>query len=644
MQFPLQKRNFWETSKAHNKQVNSLSFSRDTNLLFSSGADGNLFIYCIYELPDGESIAFDDNKMSNIQLTSIIDEGLGDNVLFPLEKIFKYEEDIRQNSLQIIDLKKKEEEINKAFDKKLIEKEGELNRIKDKELKLVNDQLKEMKTSKDTVTEHYEEKLKKQLNDHHKLIIEKEKQYNDRIESLMNTIHDLHSRIIYLQNEHEVELKKKDDEYEKKITLLEQEMRKKFDELKSINDQLNVELEQRQKMEELKFNHLDEEHEQEISYKQQKYQNSLLELLQENNTLKLSINKKEEESKQKETEIKKHVQKIRGLEETITALEERIDTMKKFSEEKEKEFFILQDKLNIYEKVLQEEKKISGFSSKLKNELYKRNTEIMGHYNKQHNYISDLKTTSQNIGKELEETIRLFQDKEKEVFKQKGLYAEQAKKVAKMERILKAKDMVFDNLLQKIHEAFQDCDKTKILNGLRKVYTEYVNDDVIRGIEESKLNTNIKNELDKQIDFLQNSLNNVYFMKGKKEKIQKDQILITTKQNADLINHLNEIKKQQTNLEKENLKLKSQCSALGKTLENFKRGATRMKNQSPIDDFDNEDRNTFTASEKKRNIEDIIKSEKKESSTVTNDFFKINSLTGFEKRKISKCKLPINPS
>ena len=641
MQYPLTKKNIWESSKAHRSLVNNIFFSRDTNLLFSSGLDGNLFVYCIYELPDGESITFDDNKMNNIQLTSIIDEGLGDNVLFPLEKIFKFEEDIRGMNSEIIELKKKEEEINKGFDKKLIEKEGELNRIKDKELKIVNDQLKEMKTGKDTVIEHFEEKLKKQLNDHHKLIIEKEKQYNDRIESLMNTIHDLHSRIIYLQNENEVELRKKDEEYEKKISILEKEMRKKFDELKTINDQLNGELEQRQKIEELKFNHLDEEHEQEIGYKQQKYQNSLLELLQENNTLKLSINKKEEENKQKDNENKKHVQKIKSLEEQISTLDEKIETMKKFSEEKEKEFFILQDKLNVYEKVLQEEKKISGFSSKLKNELYKRNTEIMGHYNKQHNYINDLKTTSQNIGKELEETIRLFQEKEKEVIKQKGLYAELIKKLASKDRVLKAKDMVFDNLLSKIHEAFQDCDKTTILNGLRKIYTDYVNDDVIRGIEESKLNSNIKNELDKQIDFLQNSLKSVYLMKGKKDNIQKHQILITTKQNADLINHLNDIKKQHTDLEKENLKLKSQCSALGKTLDNFKRGANKNKEMSNFEDDEhpnnnyNDERNAFTADGKK-SIPDIVKMYHKESATVTNDFFKINTLTGFDKRNKSK--------
>ena len=44
----------------HIKKVNF--FSRDNNLLFSAGDDGNLFIYAIYEYPDGETVAFDDNR------------------------------------------------------------------------------------------------------------------------------------------------------------------------------------------------------------------------------------------------------------------------------------------------------------------------------------------------------------------------------------------------------------------------------------------------------------------------------------------------------------------------------------------------------------------------------------------------------
>ena len=45
----------------------------------------NIFISAIYEYPDGETAAFEENKsLTLVQLGSILDEGLGDNVLLSL--------------------------------------------------------------------------------------------------------------------------------------------------------------------------------------------------------------------------------------------------------------------------------------------------------------------------------------------------------------------------------------------------------------------------------------------------------------------------------------------------------------------------------------------------------------------------------
>ena len=82
---------------SHSAKVNFLFFSRDTNLLFSAGDDGNIFIYAIYEYPDGECAAFDENRLVTIgQLNSILDEGLGDNVLMSLNEINANEEKERE--------------------------------------------------------------------------------------------------------------------------------------------------------------------------------------------------------------------------------------------------------------------------------------------------------------------------------------------------------------------------------------------------------------------------------------------------------------------------------------------------------------------------------------------------------------------
>lgn len=112
--------NVWDSAKAHRSAVTHINFSRDTNLVFSSGEDGNLFIYCIYELPDGENIAFDENKISNLnQLTSILDEGLGDNVLYPLDSIYFFEDKVKSQQEAIVEYKKQEAKLVKDHEIKI---------------------------------------------------------------------------------------------------------------------------------------------------------------------------------------------------------------------------------------------------------------------------------------------------------------------------------------------------------------------------------------------------------------------------------------------------------------------------------------------------------------------------------------------
>ena len=73
----------------HRKKVNFLYYVRDLNLLFSAGEDGNIFIYCIYEFPDNDISNTDENNKITInnQLNTILDEGLGDNVLMNIYEI-----------------------------------------------------------------------------------------------------------------------------------------------------------------------------------------------------------------------------------------------------------------------------------------------------------------------------------------------------------------------------------------------------------------------------------------------------------------------------------------------------------------------------------------------------------------------------
>lgn len=571
----------WEGIKSHRNQITNIAYSRDTNLIFTTGEDGNLFIYCIYELPDGENIAFDDNKLTNLnQLTSILDEGLGDNVLYPIESIFEFEEQILTLKNSIADDKKQKAKLIGDYQGKLKELENKMNRQREGEIRGLDDKLKEMKISKDATIDHYEEKIKQIVNEHNRIMIEKEQNFNMRMDQMSNTVHDLTSQIHYLKNQHEIEMKRKDDEYEKKFRDLESELRKKFDEFKSNNDKLVDELQTRQKVEEMKFIHLDQEHEQEITYKIEAYEKLLAEEKKNRNENQTEINslkdqklKLEQEKSEKENENKK-------LTEELERLMVSNSNLKVIIEKKDKDNEDLKKKLKKSEELLQEKTVLAGFSSKLKNELYRKNTEILSGYNRQQYDISELKTNSKNIEKELEESMRLLEHYEKELTKQKILIDELKNKCEEERKYAKTKEGDFDSLLQKIYETFQSNDKNKIIGGIRKIYTIYLTDDKIKKIDSNKLNVNMRDELEKQIDFLQKSLVNNIEMKSKREIIQNGEIFRRTEQNSLLIDELNKNRKNYTDLEREYKRLKSDYSAMMKKMDNYVR--TQEKDNTTV--------------------------------------------------------------
>ena len=167
--------------------------------------------------------------------------------------------------------------------------------------------------------------------------------------------------------------------------------------------------------------------------------------------------------------------------------------------------------------------------------------------------------------------MRLLEHYEKEMTKQKILIDELKNKCEDERKYAKTKEGDFDSLLQKIYETFQSNDKNKIIGGIRKIYTLYLTDEKISKIDSSKININIRDELEKQIDFLQKSLVNNIEMKSRKDIIQNSEIYRRTEQNSLLIDELNKNRKNYTDLEKEYRRVKSDHSALSKKLENYVR-------------------------------------------------------------------------
>ena len=562
----------WKSIKSHRGRITNIAFNRDTNLLFSSGDDGNLFIYCIHELQDGENLSYDNDNSVNInQITSILDEGLGDIVLYPLKSIFLKEDETNNQKNMIDEYKNQEEKLRAEHATKLREKEIELNKIRDKETRELNEKLTEERIEKENIIEQKKEEINNLENQQRQVLIDKEKQYTERIDQMSNTIHDLNSRIYSLKSEHEIELKRKDEMYEKNFKEIDHELRSQYEEIKNDNEKLTNDLKLRQKMEEYKFIHLDQEHEQEISYKNEKFQSVINKLEKERLATLSDISSLANDKKKLDNELSSCASELKKKNEEIKRHIETIKSLRMANEMKEFEKEDIKKKLKEIESMLQEKSKLAGFSSKLKNELYIKNVEIMSKFNKQQNENVELRKISRITEKQLDNNIKLLNDKKNEVTKKEDQLEEYKKKYESERHNVKLLEKELDNLLQKIYDTFQTNDKNIILKNITKIYKSYLTNEQIRKIDSSKLSENIRDELTKQIDFLQKGILTIADQKAKREISQNSEIFKKTKENAELIQKLNKKKKEYTVLEKDFFITKSNYSALTKRYEQLER-------------------------------------------------------------------------
>jgi len=573
----------WDTLKSHRGTITHISFNRETSLIFTAGDDGNLFVYCFYELIEIQK----EDKSNKIDIfgkyANLLDEGLGDNVLFPINRILLNENTIYNLKCELAESKKFEEKIIKDYETKIKERELEILKKKDVEIKHLNDSIKEIKISKDSTVELYENQIKHLVNENNRILIEREKSFNDRLDYLSNNIHDLNSKIFFLTNDHISALKIKDIEYENRFRELENELRKKFEDEKQTNEKLNYELDKRIEKERVCFDLLDLEHEKEISIKQERYDNLLQNINEEKIKMGNEIIQLKEIIKLKDNQMQEKESKIKKMKEAYDQLELNLQASKKLNEMKDKEFKELKDRLNDSEKNLQEKSKLASFSQKLKNELYKKNTDIIGEFNQQQSDINDFKNNTKNTEKELEDCLRVVENYEKEINKYKYNYNEVKKRSDALYSQCKQKETQLDDLLQKFYEVYRTNDKKKILQGVNQIYALYITPEVVKKIDSSKLNPNIRDELEKQIEFLQKSLVNITEVKAKKEGIQKNEIFKRTDQNSLLINELNEKKRAFTILERDHRKLLSDFKAMKKGLENQKRTDSKCNTTQRIE-------------------------------------------------------------
>ena len=556
---------------SHSNKVNFIFFSRDTNLLFSGGEDGNIFIYAVYEYPDGEEATFDENRvMSMGQINSILDEGLGDHVLMSLNEINLNEEKMKNKKEQILKLKKTADESNQLFEKQLGNKIEEINSTKDNEIQELKKKIENLENEKNSLINNYEKKMEESLQEHRKKFNERETNMNFKFEELHKEIGELQTLNKNMKNEYDKKLKEDNDNQKNKFKELEFFLTKNVDILNKKNEKLEKNLEEAKNNEIKKMRLIENEHECELELKQKKFED----ILQQNqldfeekiniiSKLKEKIIKLEKSISSNETTLQNYANENQILLENVNKLRAKLD-------KKETEKENLAKNLNELEENYQKKSKLENFSNQLKNELYKKNYELSAKFQTEVQSREELSNTTKALEKQLEETINLLINREKELHKNKAII-EQCKVDLESSRkasILAKKE--FETLLRTIYDTFQTNDKRDILLGIREIFNTYILKDAKKFNEKGKIEMSVRIELEKQIEHLQNELDKEKENNINKDKISEIEYRKKMEENQNLIKEMTKIKKLNIDMGNQIKNLKYKNVTLSQTIERFR--------------------------------------------------------------------------
>ncbi len=561
----------FDKTHAHRSKVNFLYYSRDTNLLFSAGEDGNLFIYAIYELPDGETVAFEDNReLTMNQLNTILDEGLGDNVLLNLYEILSIQDKLKGKTDHIHKLQRNLDENNKNFENMMKEKVNDLNHKRENEVMELKNKIDQMQLSNEALIEDYEKKIEEMNQENRKKFNEREGEINEKLAELNQEIKDLRSMNANIKNDYDKALEDNNYDQLDKFRILEYELQKKIQGMIDNNILLTQQLTEQTNFENKKIDLIQIEHQLELQSRSDKYEKIITEHKKdiEDKGVKIKklndrVEKLEKNLVTNEASLKSYIEENKKLKETVENLRKQID-LKDLEKEN------LTKKLTEVEGNLQEKTRLENFSNQLKNELYKKNIELSARFHNEIVVTDELKNNSKSMEKQLEELVNLMIEREREMNKQNITLAELRRENEEQKNKTNHFEKEYNTLLKRIFLLCQKNDKKEIVDGIRQMYHLYVSND-IKNFDSNKLNNNLKVELEKKIDFLQNELYHVNQGHLKKNHNQIQEYQRKMNENSILIEEMTKIRRINTDMVRQINYLKSQNMSLSNQLKNIKK-------------------------------------------------------------------------
>ena len=423
---------------------------------------------------------------------------------------------------EIYKLQKIVDENNKNFSKIFKDKTNEINKMKNNEIAKLKQKIDEIIFSKNTMIEDYEKKIEEVNKEQYMKFVERQGVINEKFEELNKQITELKEFNELMKKD--FEKIQKDNNYTQltKFRVLEFHLKNNVEDLEKKNKILESKLTEGKSIEERKLKIIENEHDYEM---QKKIEETNAIIKRNNEELEYKINKIKKLNEKiseleyilnnNESKLKNHIEENERLNDTLIKLKNQLQNTDEDKTNINKKLSELQDNFN--EKV-----KFENFLDNLKSNLYKKNYVLSKNYNNYNTEIlvkEDLKDSSKILEKQLEDTINLLVNKEKEVNKQKILITELSKKLTSQNKLTNKIKKDFNNLLKKIFDSYQTCDGQEIIKSVREIYHKYLSNDAKKNYDSNKLNPNLRFELEQQIDYLQKQLMNKNEASLRKEKI-----------------------------------------------------------------------------------------------------------------------------
>ena len=560
----------WDEVKTHTGRVNKIEYISEVNMLISSGDDGNIFIYSLYEIL-GETVLYDKKAENMFQLNTTLDIALGNTVLFPISELEKIE--INKNEEKDVEDKFLEEKEKIAIEHRndILKIKYNLNLKFEEEKRNINKKIEMLKGQFDKNKEKYKNELETKDKELIDKLIKDKKENSNNLYKYQKELKELKEKIKIKKEKYRNEINKKKEDYKNKYEEIskgfEDEINKLLKKQKELKEQYsnvkkdkkafinNIEkegilenelrsLEQDERNNEYKYNHDN------LSYDIIRYKD-LIE--------KLEIN-----IKNKKKEIEELSLKAKYYE---TILNKERDNNNELLYEKEKvteEFKELQRKM-------QNNETSQVFNNKLRVELYKQKYELTTKFKEKTIENNAEAKINKSLSKNIINLTNVVLNYEKD--RNKALYnLELAKKENdKLRTELNITTQNLEKIIHKIYTSFETHNKSEILKCLCDIYNKYVTDDFVTQREKKLLDKKIVLELETQINTLEEQINinksNIKEIENSHDKYKEERI----KENSILINECKNNRLRSQSLIKSIHKLKGHSKLLSSEISKIKR-------------------------------------------------------------------------